>query len=56
MNEKTPGQIAFEANAEWHGYPRKAFQWENASPGDKAKWDFIGQAVAKAVSPVPDPG
>lgn len=55
MNEKTPGQIAYEANAEWHGYKGRMAQWEDASPADVAKWDFIGQKVAQAVSPVPEP-
>jgi hypothetical protein len=53
MDEKTPGQIAFEANAKWNGYPEKASRWEHASPADRAKFDFIGQAVARAVSPMP---
>lgn len=56
MKEKTPGQIAYEAHMEWLGYPAGKMRWETASPADKAKFDFIGQAVAKAVSPVPDPG
>lgn len=55
MTEKTPGQIAFEADAEWRGFTGKSASWEHASPADRAKFDFIGQAVAKAVCPVPDP-
>jgi len=55
MDEKTPGQIAFEAAARWQGRPQRYSRWENASPSDKARFDFIGQAVAEAVCPVPDP-
>lgn len=55
MNEKTPGQIAFEAHIEWHGYRGRFADWHRASPADQAKWDFIGQAVAQAVAPVPEP-
>lgn len=56
MNEKTPGQIAYEAYAEWQGWrPTGRLSWENASPSDRAKFDFIGQKVAQAVCPVTDP-
>ena len=54
MNEKTPGQIAYEAYAEWNGYRGRMASWEHASPSDRAKFDFTGQKVAQAVSPVPD--
>jgi hypothetical protein len=56
MNERTPGQIAYEAWAEWQGWTKiRRLSWEHASPSDRAKFNFIGQKVAQAVAPVPDP-
>ena len=55
MTDKTPGQIAYEAWVTWKGYPERMCNWAKASPEDHAKWDFIGQAVAQAVAPVPEP-
>lgn len=55
MNEKTPGQIAYEAWRTWHGYPERIFTWDRATPAEVAKWNFIGEAVASAVMPAWSP-
>ena len=51
MRDKTLGQIAWEANKQWHGHPR---QWADISLNEKTCWEHIGQAVGQAVAPLPE--
>lgn len=53
MEDKTPGQIAFEAYVQWHGRDRSPYKsWQDIPAGKKAEWEYVGPAVAQAVAPI----
>lgn len=52
MEDKTPGQIAFEAHVRWHGGNSHYQFWEDLPAGAQAEWEYVGQAVAQAVAPI----
>lgn len=51
MNDKTLGQIAWEACKEWQGHPR---QWQDISLNEQKCYEHIARAVAQAVAPLPE--